>query len=133
MPEELNPFKIAQAQLDEAAELLGLDEATHEILRWPRREFRFTIPVRMDNGKVKIFHGYRVQYNDARGPGKGGLRWHPDETIDTVRALAAWMTWKTAVVDIPLGGSKGGVTCNPEEMERRRDSLVGGCVKFTSD
>ncbi|MCD6417735.1 Glu/Leu/Phe/Val dehydrogenase [bacterium] len=130
MPEELNPFKIAQAQLDEAAELLGLDEATHEILRWPRREFRFTIPVRMDNGKVKIFHGYRVQYNDARGPGKGGLRWHPDETIDTVRALAAWMTWKTAVVDIPLGGSKGGVTCNPEEMsDGEKERLARGWMR----
>jgi glutamate dehydrogenase (NAD(P)+) len=116
MSTELNPFAIAQEQLDEAAELLGLDEATHELLRWPRRELRVTIPVRMDDDTVKVFHGYRVQYNDARGPTKGGLRWHPDETIDTVRALAAWMTWKTAVVDIPLGGGKGGVTCNPKEM-----------------
>ena len=105
---ELNPFKIAQAQLAEAAEKLGLDDATHEFLRWPRREYRFTLPIRMDNGKTKVFHGYRVQYNSARGPTKGGLRWHPDETIDTVRALAAWMTWKCAVVDIPLGGGKGG-------------------------
>ena len=116
MSTELNPFAIAQEQLDEAAELLGLDEATHELLRWPRRELKVTIPVRMDDDTVKVFHGYRVQYNDARGPTKGGLRWHPDETIDTVRALAAWMTWKTAVVDIPLGGGKGGVTCNPKEM-----------------
>jgi len=113
---ELNPFAISQQQLDEAAELLGLDEATHQLLRWPRRELKVTIPVRMDDDTVKVFHGYRVQYNDARGPTKGGLRWHPDETIDTVRALAAWMTWKTAVVDIPLGGGKGGVTCNPKEM-----------------
>ena len=113
---ELNPFAISQQQLDEAAELLGLDEATHQLLRWPRRELKVTIPVRMDDDTVKVFHGYRVQYNDARGPTKGGLRWHPDETIDTVRALAAWMTWKTAVVDIPLGGAKGGVTCNPKEM-----------------
>ncbi len=116
MSTELNPFAIAQEQLAEAAELLGLDEATHELLRWPRRELKVTIPVRMDDDTVKVFHGYRVQYNDARGPTKGGLRWHPDETIDTVRALAAWMTWKTAVVDIPLGGGKGGVTCNPKEM-----------------
>jgi len=116
MSTELNPFAIAQEQLDEAAELLGLDEATHELLRWPRRELKVTIPVLMDDDTVKVFHGYRVQYNDARGPTKGGLRWHPDETIDTVRALAAWMTWKTAVVDIPLGGGKGGVTCNPKEM-----------------
>ncbi len=113
---DLNPFKIAQAQLDEAAEILGLDKATHSLLRWPMREYRFTLPVKMDTGETRIFHGYRVQYNCARGPTKGGLRWHPDETIDTVRALAAWMTWKTSVVDIPLGGGKGGVTCNPKEM-----------------
>ncbi len=116
---ELNPFKIAQAQLDEAAAKLGLDEATHELLRWPQLEMKVTFPVEMDDGKVKIFHGYRVQYNCARGPTKGGLRWHPEETIDTVRALAAWMTWKTAVVDIPLGGGKGGVTCNPKTMSER--------------
>jgi glutamate dehydrogenase (NAD(P)+) len=116
---ELNPFKIAQAQLDVAAARLGLDPATHELLRWPQVEFRFTLPVEMDDGKIKVFHGYRVQYNSSRGPTKGGLRWHPEETIDTVRALAAWMTWKTAVVDIPLGGGKGGVTCNPKEMSER--------------
>jgi glutamate dehydrogenase (NAD(P)+) len=116
---EFNPFKIAQAQLDAAAARLGLDPATHELLRWPQIEFKFTLPVEMDDGKVRVFHGYRVQYNSARGPTKGGLRWHPEETIDTVRALAAWMTWKTAVVDIPLGGAKGGVTCNPKEMSER--------------
>lgn len=113
---EFNPFHVAQQQLDEAAQRLGLDEATHELLRWPRREFRFTLAVKMDSGESRIFKGYRVQYNDARGPTKGGLRWHPEETIDTVRALAAWMTWKTAVVDIPLGGGKGGITCNPREL-----------------
>jgi len=113
---ELNPFTIAQRQLDTAAERLGLDSATHGLLRWPQRELTVTIPVQMDDGSIKILRGYRVQYNYARGPAKGGLRWHPDETIDTVRALAAWMTWKTAVVDIPLGGGKGGVTCNPKEM-----------------
>ena len=113
---ELNPFKIAQAQLDEAAEILGLDEGTHHALRWPMRELHVTLPVRMDDGKFKVFHGFRVQYNDSRGPTKGGIRFHPDETIDTVRALAAWMTWKTAVVDIPLGGGKGGIVCNPKEM-----------------
>jgi len=116
---EFNPFKIAQAQLDAAAARLGLDPATHELLRWPQVEFKFTLPVEMDDGKIRVFHGYRVQYNSARGPTKGGLRWHPEETIDTVRALAAWMTWKTAVVDIPLGGGKGGVTCNPKEMSER--------------
>ena len=99
---ELNPFKIAQAQLDEAAQIMDLDPAVHELLRWPLREFHVTLPVKMDDGTTKIFHGFRVQYNDARGPTKGGLRFHPEETIDTVRALAAWMTWKTAVVDIPL-------------------------------
>ena len=116
---ELNPFKIAQAQLDEAAKRLGLDEATHELLRWPQIEMKVTLPVEMDDGKIKIFHGYRIQYNSARGPTKGGLRWHPEETLDTVRALAAWMTWKTSVVDIPLGGGKGGVTCNPKVMSDR--------------
>ncbi|MGH7162946.1 MAG: Glu/Leu/Phe/Val family dehydrogenase, partial [Planctomycetota bacterium] len=109
-------FRIAQAQLDEAAGHLGLDDAMREFLRWPQREFHVTLPVRMDDGVFKVFHGYRVQYNSARGPTKGGLRWHPDETIDTVRALAAWMTWKTAVVDIPLGGGKGGITCNPKAL-----------------
>jgi glutamate dehydrogenase (NAD(P)+) len=113
---ELNPFKIAQAQLDEAAEIMDLEPSVHELLRWPLREFHVTLPVRMDDGSVQVFHGFRVQYNDARGPTKGGLRFHPDETIDTVRALAAWMTWKTAVVDIPLGGGKGGIICNPKEM-----------------
>jgi len=113
---ELNPFKIAQAQLAEAAKIMDLDPAVHELLRWPLREFHVTLPVKMDDGTTKVFHGFRVQYNDSRGPTKGGLRFHPDETIDTVRALAAWMTWKTAVVDIPLGGGKGGIICNPKEM-----------------
>ena len=112
----VNPFMIAQRQLDEAARILELDSATHQMLRWPLRELHVTLPVKMDNGNVKVFHGFRVQYNDARGPCKGGIRFHPDETIDTVRALAAWMTWKTAVVDIPLGGGKGGVICNPKEL-----------------
>jgi glutamate dehydrogenase (NAD(P)+) len=121
----LNPFEIAQQQLDEAAELLGLDAATRELLRWPMRELVVTIPVKMDDGTTKIFRGYRVQYNSSRGPTKGGLRWHPDETIDTVRALAAWMTWKTAVVDIPLGGGKGGVTVNPKELsETEKERLA---------
>ena len=112
----LNPFEIAQQQLDEAARILKLDPAVHEFLRWPMREIHVTLPVKMDDGTVKVFHGFRVQYNDSRGPTKGGIRFHPDETIDTVRALAAWMTWKTSVVDIPLGGGKGGIICNPQEM-----------------
>jgi glutamate dehydrogenase (NAD(P)+) len=112
----MNPFKIAQAQLDEAAEILKLDPATHAALREPMRTLEINIPVKMDNGEFKVFKGFRCQYNDARGPCKGGIRYHPEETIDTVKALAAWMTWKTACVDIPLGGGKGGVICNPKEM-----------------
>lgn len=118
MTENLNPFAIAQAQLDEAAAVLQLDPDMHAFLRQPMREYHFTIPVRMDDGRTRVFQGYRVQYNDARGPAKGGIRFHPDETIDTVRALAAWMTWKTAVANLPLGGGKGGVPCNPREMSR---------------
>lgn len=115
---ELNPFAIAQAQLDEAAEVLQLDPATHELLRWPLRELHVTLPVKMDDGTTQVFRGFRVQYNDARGPTKGGIRYHPDETIDTVRALAAWMTWKCAMVDIPLGGGKGGIICNPRQLSQ---------------
>lgn len=113
---EFNPFAVAQAQLDSVAGILRLEPAVHELLRWPMRELHVTLPVKMDDGSTKIFHGFRVQYNDALGPTKGGIRFHPDETVDTVRALAAWMTWKTAVVNIPLGGAKGGIICNPREM-----------------
>lgn len=116
MTENLNPFAIAQAQLDMAAGILQLDADMHAFLREPMREFHFTIPVRMDDGRTETFKAFRVQYNDARGPAKGGIRFHPDETIDTVRALAAWMTWKTAVCDVPLGGGKGGVVCNPRNL-----------------
>ena len=116
MSEKLNPFAIAQAQLDEAAAILQLDPDMHAFLREPMREFHFTIPVRMDDGSVRTFKGFRVQYNDARGPSKGGIRFHWEETIDTVRALAAWMTWKTAVVDIPLGGAKGGIIVDPRQL-----------------
>ena len=116
--EQLNPFAIAQAQLDEAAEKLELDAGTHALLRLPLRELHVALPVKMDDGTTKVFQGFRVQYNDARVPTKGGLRFHPDETIDTVRALAAWMTWKCAVVDIPLGGGKGGIICDPRKMSQ---------------
>ncbi|MBA7572124.1 MAG: glutamate dehydrogenase [Dehalococcoidia bacterium] len=109
-------FEMAQAQLDEAAGILNLDSGIHSILREPMKEFHVSIPVRMDNGQTKVFKGFRVQYNNARGPCKGGIRFHPEETIDVVKALAAWMTWKCATVDIPLGGGKGGVICNPKEM-----------------
>ena len=116
MPDPFNPFAVAQQQLDDAASILRLDEATRQMLRWPVREMSVALPVRMDDGSTRVFRGFRVQHNDARGPTKGGLRFHPGETIDTVRALAAWMTWKTAVVDVPLGGGKGGVVCNPKEL-----------------
>ncbi len=116
MSAENSLFAVALKQLDDAVAILDLDETTHQLLRSPRRETRVTFPVRMDDGTSRVYSGYRVQYNDARGPAKGGLRFHPDETLDTVRALAAWMTWKTAVVDIPLGGGKGGVVCNPKEL-----------------
>ncbi|MGD9779328.1 Glu/Leu/Phe/Val dehydrogenase [Methanomethylovorans sp.] len=111
-----NPFENSRKQLAKCAAILGLDESVHEMLRHPMRELRVTLPVRMDDGSIKVFEGFRIQYNDARGPTKGGIRFHPEENIDTVRALAAWMTWKCAVVDIPLGGGKGGVICNPKEM-----------------
>ena len=126
----LNPFEIAQRQLDQAAKILRLDQGMHELLRWPMREFHVRIPVRMDDGSVRVFEGFRVQYNWARGPCKGGIRYHPEETFDTVRALAAWMTWKTAVVDLPLGGGKGGVVCNPKEMsERELERLSRGYIQ----
>ena len=109
-------FEMAQAQLDEAASIINLEPSVHAILRVPMKEFHVSIPVKMDDGQTKVFQGFRVQHNNARGPFKGGIRFHPEETIDVVKALAAWMTWKCAVVDIPLGGGKGGVICNPKEM-----------------
>ncbi|MGC8567662.1 MAG: Glu/Leu/Phe/Val family dehydrogenase [Candidatus Micrarchaeia archaeon] len=116
MVEELDPFKIAQTQLDEAAELMNLDKQAHEILREPRRVVEVNFPVKMRDGSTKTFKGFRVLYNNARGPGKGGIRFHPQETISTVKALAAWMTWKNALADIPLGGAKGGVICDTKSM-----------------
>ncbi len=125
-----NPFAMAQAQFDNVAEKLGLDQGTRELLRNPMREYHFTIPVRMGDGKVKVFRGFRVQHNDARGPAKGGIRFHPQETVDTVRALATWMTWKCAVVDIPLGGGKGGVICDPHNLsDREQEGICRGWVR----
>lgn len=114
-----NSFDVAQEQILQAAKILKLDEATYQLLMWPQKEFKFTLPVKLESGGVKIFHAYRIQYNYARGPAKGGIRFHPDETVDVVRALACWMTWKTAVVDLPLGGGKGGVVCDPKKMSQR--------------
>ena len=130
MTSTLNPFQMAQEQFDHVANQLKLDPAVREILRWPQREFHFRIPVRMDDGQVRVFQGYRVQHNDARGPNKGGLRFHPSETIDSVRALATWMTWKCAVVDIPLGGGKGGVIIDPATLSNsEKERLVRGWVQ----
>jgi glutamate dehydrogenase (NAD(P)+) len=112
----MNPFKLAQAQFDNVAEQMGLEDAVRSILRWPLREFRFQLPVRMDDGSIQVFFGFRVQHNDARGPAKGGIRFAANETLDTVRALATWMTWKCAVADIPLGGAKGGVVVDPSTL-----------------
>lgn len=125
-----NPFKMAQQQFDSVAEQLSLDEATRDLLRNPDREYHFNIPIRMDDGSYKVFRGFRCQHNDSRGPNKGGIRFHPQETADTVRALAMWMTWKTAVVDIPLGGGKGGVICDPHNLSlREQEALCRGWVR----
>src|SRR5512139_1969306 len=109
MTELINAFQMAQKQFDHVAGQLNMDPQVSEMLRWPAREFKFQVPVRMDDGSIRVFTGFRVQHNDARGPAKGGIRFHPSETLDTVRALAMWMTWKASVADIPLGGGKGGV------------------------
>ncbi len=125
-----NPFITAQKQFDHAAELLELDQGTRDFLRYPMREYQFSIPVRMDDGTVKVFRGFRVLHNDARGPGKGGIRFHPQETADTVRALSMWMTWKCAVVDIPLGGAKGGIICDPHNLSLlEQEHLCRGWVR----
>jgi glutamate dehydrogenase (NAD(P)+) len=125
-----NSFQIAQGQFDKVAEYLDLDPAVRDLLRFPLREYHFAIPVRMDDGSVKVFRGFRVQHNDARGPGKGGIRFHPQETVDTVRALAMWMTWKCSVVDIPLGGAKGGVICDPHNLSaREQEQICRGWVR----
>ncbi len=126
-----NAFEMAQAQFDKVADQLKLDSQVRELLRWPAREFHLRIPVRMDDGKIRVFQGFRVQHNDARGPNKGGLRFHAAETIDTVRALAMWMTWKCAVADIPLGGGKGGVVVDPSTLSvAEKERLVRGFVRM---
>jgi len=129
MAELINAFQMAQRQFDGVAELLNLDPQVAEMLRWPMREFKFMIPVRMDDGSSRVFFGYRVQHSDARGPSKGGIRFHPSETLDTVRALAMWMTWKTAVADIPLGGGKGGVPVDSASLTvHEKEHLCRGWV-----
>ncbi len=129
MPEQLNAFEMAQKQFDHVAKLLNLDPAVTEVLRWPMREFSFRIPIRMDDGTTRVFQGFRVQHNDARGPNKGGIRFAANETMDTVRALATWMTWKCAVADIPLGGGKGGIIVDPSTLSaHEKERLCRGWV-----
>lgn len=111
-----NPLQIAQQQIDRASALLDLPASARQLMRQPLREFHFQLSIKLDNGSIAVFPAYRVQWNDARGPGKGGIRFHPHETIDTVRALAAWMTLKTATLNLPLGGAKGGVICDPKHL-----------------
>src|SRR3989339_525321 len=130
MAGSFNPFEMAQKQFDKVAKQIEIDDATKDLLRNPMREYHFNIPVKMDDGTVKVFRGFRVQHNDARGPGKGGIRFHPDETVDTVRALAMWMTWKCSLLDLPLGGSKGGVICDPHKLSNReQENICRGWVR----
>jgi len=125
-----NPFHMAQEQFDKIAALLDLEEPVRDLLRNPLREYHFLIPVRMDDGTTRVFRGYRVQHNDARGPCKGGIRFHPQETANTVRALSMWMTWKCAVADLPLGGGKGGVICDPHNLsQHEQERLCRGWVR----
>jgi len=125
-----NAFEMAQAQFDRMAERMELDAGVRALLREAQREYSFSIPVRMDDGTSRVFRGFRVQHNDARGPSKGGIRFHPLETLDTVRALAMWMTWKCAVLDLPLGGGKGGVVCDPHHLSlREQEQICRGWVR----
>ncbi len=130
MARPYSAFAVAQSQFDRIAELLELEPGTRELLRTPIREYAFSIPVHMDNGTVEVFRGFRVQHNDARGPAKGGIRFHPLETLDSIRALAMWMTWKCAVADLPLGGGKGGVVCDPHNLTpREQEQICRGWVR----
>jgi len=125
-----NPYHDAQAQFDKVANMIHLEQSARDLLRVPMKEFHFTIPVKMDDGVTKMFRAYRIKHNDARGPAKGGLRFHPHETADTVRALSMWMTWKCAVVDIPLGGGKGGVACDPHLLsDGEQERLCRGFIR----
>jgi len=127
----VNVWKMAQEQLDDVARLIRLDDAVHAYLREAKRVLQVSVPVRMDEGRLQMFEGFRVQHNMSRGPGKGGIRFHPDVTLDEVKALAMWMTWKCALVNIPFGGAKGGVVCDPKAMtERELERLTR---RFTSE
>lgn len=125
-----NPYTNAQQQFDQAADILELDNGARQLLRQPMHELHFTIPVKMDDGRTEIVKAFRIRHNDARGPAKGGIRFHPEETADTVRALSMWMTWKCSVVDIPLGGGKGGVICDPRTMSLpEQERLCRGYIR----
>ena len=125
-----NPYENMLAVLDEAASRLGLKEADYITLRYPEREMIVSIPVRMDNGEMKVFEGYRVQHNSARGPYKGGIRFHQNSDLDEVKALAAWMSFKCAIVNIPYGGAKGGIKVNPSKLSR--DELIRLTRRYTT-
>src|SRR2546427_2833104 len=129
--ETLNPFEIAQKQFDTAADHLKLEAWLRDVLRRPKRQLIVSIPTKMDDGSIKVFEGYRVQHNLARGPAKGGIRYHPSVTLDEVKALASWMTWKCATVNIPYGGGKGGVVCNPKKMSLHE--LEGMTRRYASE
>ncbi|HXW51350.1 MAG TPA: Glu/Leu/Phe/Val dehydrogenase [Candidatus Acidoferrales bacterium] len=127
----LNVWQMAQRQLDDIAQIIGLDASIHGYLREPKRVLQVSVPVRMDSGTHRVFEGYRVQHNMARGPGKGGIRFHPDVTLDEVKALAMWMSWKCSLVNIPFGGAKGGVVCDPKNMSMQE--LENLTRRFTSE
>ena len=134
MPEDLDPFDIALQQLKKAADVMKLDKQAVELLSSPKAILQVSIPVKMDNGETKVFTGFRVRYNNARGPAKGGIRFHPDETLSTVKALSAWMTWKTAITNLPLGGSKGGIICDPKKLSLGElERLSRGYIRAVAD
>jgi len=134
MSETLDPFKISQIQLQDACKLKGYDKGIYDALSEPERFVQVKITMKMDDGSIKTFKGFRSQYNSARGPMKGGIRWHPEESASLVKALSAWMTWKTACVDIPLGGAKGGIICNPKEMSNKElETLARSYIRQLAD
>ncbi|MFH1352422.1 MAG: Glu/Leu/Phe/Val dehydrogenase [bacterium] len=128
---KISPWEVALSQLDKVAKKMNLDPGIHEKLKHPKRILIVSVPIKMDDGSIRVFEGYRVQHNLERGPAKGGIRYHPDVTLDEVKALAMWMTWKCAVVRIPFGGAKGGIACNPEEMSL--NELERMTRRFTSE